>query len=238
MPAIISIEFPRGNWSVSLDSRREINKTFEESTNNRFTPVKVYWAASWGLSSNSWSAYPSFSIWWTASESIRCYEEEDRKMDGNCLNLENPITDAVSRIRFAPQSNNLLISSWDSVTLSLSPPRLYFFLSISEAIFIKSRIFFSYLQMLRLYDVSSSVLRLEAPSEAALLSCCFQEETVAFSVGSDCCVRRCGPFIYPNWIPHNYLHNYHSFSKSWILSCLLANWNGNFCVLILYWIDD
>ncbi|XXG44396.1 hypothetical protein AAC387_Pa01g4216 [Persea americana] len=79
-------------------------------------------------------------------------------MDGNCLKLENPITDAVSRIRFAPQSNNLLISSWDS--------------------------------LLRLYDVSSSVLRLEVPSEAALLSCCFQEETVAFSVGSDCRVRR------------------------------------------------
>lgn len=41
-------------------------------------------------------------------------------MDGNGLNLENPITDAVSRIRFAPQSNNLLISSWDSVSFFLS----------------------------------------------------------------------------------------------------------------------
>ncbi|CAN4124549.1 unnamed protein product [Withania somnifera] len=30
------------------------------------------------------------------------------------LNLENPIRDAISRIRFAPHSNNLLVSSWDS----------------------------------------------------------------------------------------------------------------------------
>lgn len=36
------------------------------------------------------------------------------KMNGNCLNIE--IRDAISRIRFAPQSNNLLISSWDSVS--------------------------------------------------------------------------------------------------------------------------
>lgn len=30
------------------------------------------------------------------------------------LNFESPITDAISRVRFAPISNNLLISSWDS----------------------------------------------------------------------------------------------------------------------------
>lgn len=39
-------------------------------------------------------------------------------------------------------------------------------------------------------DVDNSVLRLEAPSEAALPSCCFQKESVAFSVGSDGCIRR------------------------------------------------
>ncbi|XP_021910287.1 mitotic checkpoint protein BUB3.3 isoform X2 [Carica papaya] len=35
-------------------------------------------------------------------------------MNGSCVNLENPIGDAISRVQFAPQSNNLLISSWDS----------------------------------------------------------------------------------------------------------------------------
>ncbi|XAR65236.1 hypothetical protein NMG60_11009285 [Bertholletia excelsa] len=81
-------------------------------------------------------------------------------MRGNNLKFENTISDAVSRIRFAPKSNNLLISSWDS--------------------------------NLRLYDVDSSVLRLESSSEAgaALLDCCFQNELVAFSAGSDNCIRR------------------------------------------------
>lgn len=79
-------------------------------------------------------------------------------MGATCLELQNPIRDAISRIRFAPSSNNLLISSWDS--------------------------------NLRLYDVDRSTLRVEAPSEAGLLDCCFQNELVAFSVGSDCCVRR------------------------------------------------
>ncbi|KAG6765632.1 hypothetical protein POTOM_029682 [Populus tomentosa] len=81
-------------------------------------------------------------------------------MKGACLNFENPIEDAVSRIRFAPQSNNLLISSWDS--------------------------------NLRLYDVDSSLLRLEAPapSQAALLDCCFQSESVAFTAASDGSITR------------------------------------------------
>ncbi|XP_004298403.1 PREDICTED: mitotic checkpoint protein bub3-like [Fragaria vesca subsp. vesca] len=79
-------------------------------------------------------------------------------MSGAPLKFESPIQDAISRIRFAPTSHNLLISSWDS--------------------------------KLRLYDVESSLLRLEAPSEAALLDCCFQNETAAFSAGSDGCVRR------------------------------------------------
>nr|XP_034906668.1 mitotic checkpoint protein BUB3.3-like isoform X2 [Populus alba] len=76
-------------------------------------------------------------------------------MSGECLNFENPIGDALSRVQFAPQSNNLLISSWDS--------------------------------KLRLYDVDSSLLRLEAPapSQAALLDCCFQTESVAFTAASD-----------------------------------------------------
>ncbi|KAL4383303.1 hypothetical protein GQ457_15G004740 [Hibiscus cannabinus] len=79
-------------------------------------------------------------------------------MDGSCLEFKNPIRDAISRIRFAPQSNNLLISSWDS--------------------------------SLRLHNVDSSQLRLEAPSESALLDCCFQEESVAFSAGSDGFITR------------------------------------------------
>ncbi|XP_065860520.1 mitotic checkpoint protein BUB3.3 [Euphorbia lathyris] len=74
------------------------------------------------------------------------------------LYFQNPIGDAVSRIQFAPESNNLLISSWDS--------------------------------NLRLYNVDDAVLRLEAPCQAALLDCCFQSESVAFSVDSDGCVRR------------------------------------------------
>lgn len=51
----------------------------------------------------------------------------------------------------------------------------------------KNRLF---VQSLRLYDVGSSVLRLEAPAEAALLDCCFQNESVAFSAGSDGFIRR------------------------------------------------
>ncbi|KAJ4711419.1 Mitotic checkpoint protein bub3 [Melia azedarach] len=80
-------------------------------------------------------------------------------MTGVCLDFENPITDAISRIRFAPQSNNLLISSWDS--------------------------------SLRLYDVDSFQLRLEAPIEPALLDCCFQTDVVAFTAASDGFIRRC-----------------------------------------------
>ncbi|KAF5727166.1 mitotic checkpoint protein BUB3.3 [Tripterygium wilfordii] len=79
-------------------------------------------------------------------------------MNGACLEFEDQITDAVSRIRFAPLSNNLLISSWDS--------------------------------KLRLYDVDRSLLRFEVASEAALLDCCFQSESVALSVGSDGFVTR------------------------------------------------
>jgi len=37
-------------------------------------------------------------------------------MSGDRLEFENPIEDAVSRLRFSPQSNNLLVASWDSVS--------------------------------------------------------------------------------------------------------------------------
>ncbi|KAK7274884.1 hypothetical protein RIF29_15985 [Crotalaria pallida] len=82
-------------------------------------------------------------------------------MNTGCVHLqfESPISDAVSRLRFAPHSNNLLISSWDS--------------------------------SLRLYDVEASVLRFEAaPSEAALLDCCFRDDSVAFTAASDGLIQR------------------------------------------------
>ncbi|KAK7368179.1 hypothetical protein VNO80_10203 [Phaseolus coccineus] len=74
------------------------------------------------------------------------------------LELEKGIKDAISRTRFAPHSNNLLISSWDSC--------------------------------LRLYDVDASLLRLQAPSQAPLLDCCFQSDVVAFAAATDGLVRR------------------------------------------------
>ncbi|KAI3790258.1 hypothetical protein L2E82_03175 [Cichorium intybus] len=38
-----------------------------------------------------------------------------KKMNGNSLQFEeNPIEDVISRIRFPPASNNLLISYWDT----------------------------------------------------------------------------------------------------------------------------
>jgi hypothetical protein len=48
------------------------------------------------------------------------------------LPLEIPIGDAISRIQFAPNSNNLLISSWDSVSFVFVP----FFLLIGVFFFI------------------------------------------------------------------------------------------------------
>lgn len=60
---------------------------------------------------------------------------------------------AVSRLRFAPSSNNMVVSSWDSG--------------------------------LRLYDAEESTLRLEVECEAALLDCCFKDETVALAGCSD-----------------------------------------------------
>ncbi|TKV91260.1 hypothetical protein SEVIR_9G083300v4 [Setaria viridis] len=65
---------------------------------------------------------------------------------------------AASRVRFAPTSNNLLVSSWDSG--------------------------------LRLYDADANALRFKADSEAALLDCCFENESAAFAGCSDGSVRR------------------------------------------------
>ncbi|RZC89119.1 hypothetical protein C5167_030810 [Papaver somniferum] len=76
-------------------------------------------------------------------------------MEGDRLKIE--IRDGISKVRFAPKSNNLLISSWDS--------------------------------NLRLFDLDTSKLRSEIPLEVGLLGCCFQDESTAFSIGSDCCLR-------------------------------------------------
>ncbi|KAH1261107.1 Mitotic checkpoint protein BUB3.3 [Glycine max] len=86
-------------------------------------------------------------------------------MKGNWseLELEKEFGDAISRTRFAPHSNNLLISSWDS--------------------------------NLRLYDVDASLLRLQAPSQAPLLDCCFQDDAVAFAAASDGLIRSAGQLV-------------------------------------------
>uniref|UniRef100_A0A1J3IWV0 Mitotic checkpoint protein BUB3.3 n=1 Tax=Noccaea caerulescens TaxID=107243 RepID=A0A1J3IWV0_NOCCA len=74
------------------------------------------------------------------------------------IEFENPIEDAVSRLRFSPESNNLLVASWDSY--------------------------------LRLYNVESSSLIVELYSGAALLDCCFENESTSYSSGSDGFIRR------------------------------------------------
>ncbi|KAG5068169.1 hypothetical protein JHK85_000546 [Glycine max] len=79
------------------------------------------------------------------------------------LELEKEIGDAISRTRFAPHSNTLLISSWDS--------------------------------SLRLFDVDASLLRLQAPSQAPLLDCCFQDDAVAFAAASDGLIRSAGQLV-------------------------------------------
>ncbi|KAI4999352.1 hypothetical protein ZWY2020_003941 [Hordeum vulgare] len=45
------------------------------------------------------------------------------------------------------------------------------------------------------FVLDKSILRLEANSEAALLDCCFKDESVAFAGGSDGCVIR-GTILY------------------------------------------
>ncbi|ERN06524.1 mitotic checkpoint protein BUB3.3 isoform X1 [Amborella trichopoda] len=79
-------------------------------------------------------------------------------MEKGSSKLQRPPNDAISRVRFAPESNNLLVSSWDC-TLSL-------------------------------YDANNSCLRNRFSSGFPILDCCFESETVALSVGSDCFVHR------------------------------------------------
>ncbi|KAL0734504.1 hypothetical protein Bca4012_010714 [Brassica carinata] len=40
-------------------------------------------------------------------------------MSGARLEFESHVEDAISKLKFSPESNNLLIASWDSVRLSL-----------------------------------------------------------------------------------------------------------------------
>ncbi|OMO93358.1 hypothetical protein CCACVL1_06523 [Corchorus capsularis] len=61
---------------------------------------------------------------------------------------------------------------------------------IEAANFLWQKLPEEYFPVLRLYDVDCSQLRFEALSEAALLDCCFQEESVVFSAGSDCSITR------------------------------------------------
>jgi hypothetical protein len=64
-------------------------------------------------------------------------------------------------------------------------------------------------QNLRLYDFDASVLRLEAPSEAALLDCCFQQDdSVAFTVASDGFIRRFSSLSRSCFLFINYDINY------------------------------
>ncbi|KAM0951417.1 putative transcription factor WD40-like family [Dioscorea sansibarensis] len=92
-------------------------------------------------------------------------------MAGSLMELGNPIGDAISRVRFASRSNNLLISSWDSIAVSNPLTNLVF-------------------KFLRLYDVDGSALRVQALAEGALLDCCFEDESLALSAASDGCIRR------------------------------------------------
>lgn len=129
---------------------------------------------------------------WRLKVQLKLWTEK-MNTNGSQSKLEIPIGNSISKIQFAPHSNNLLISSWDTVS----------FISFSFSIFVNwnihslrlinfiSRVF----QCLRLYDFDASVLRLESPSEFALLDCCFtDEDTVAFAAASDGFIRRFFPF--------------------------------------------
>jgi len=85
-----------------------------------------------------------------------------------------------------PGSNSPLNPIISSFLLGIpSVPAYFIYLSPSKLLhlFLCDLI----VQKLRLYDVDSSLLRLEAPapSQAALLDCCFQTESVAFTAASD-----------------------------------------------------
>ncbi|KAG2312889.1 hypothetical protein Bca52824_024446 [Brassica carinata] len=80
-------------------------------------------------------------------------------MSGARLEFENPIEDAISKIKFSPESNNLLIASWDSY--------------------------------LRLYNVETSSLILKLYNRAAaLLDCCFENESTSYTSDSDGFIQR------------------------------------------------
>ncbi|XP_009127726.1 mitotic checkpoint protein BUB3.3 isoform X1 [Brassica rapa] len=79
-------------------------------------------------------------------------------MSGARLEFQNPIEDSISKLKFSPESNNLLIASWDSY--------------------------------LRLYNVESSSLILQLYSRAALLDCCFENESTSYTSGSDGFIQR------------------------------------------------
>lgn len=111
------------------------------------------------------------------------------------LDFQNPIQDAISRIEFAPNSNNLLVSSWDSVSVHFRFRNLLKTCVISS---MKFWVLFSWTESLLVWCNSSP--RLEAPSEAALLDCCFQDESLAFSAGSDGFIRRFGVRISNFWM--------------------------------------
>ncbi|XP_057777271.1 mitotic checkpoint protein BUB3.3 isoform X2 [Salvia miltiorrhiza] len=81
-------------------------------------------------------------------------------MNGSCLNFDSPIRDAISRIRFAPVSNNLLISSWDS----------------------SLRLFD--------VDKCELRFEAPNGGSAALLDCCFESESVALAANSDGSILR------------------------------------------------
>jgi len=69
-----------------------------------------------------------------------------------------PPGDGITCLKFAPKTNHLIVSSWDSTT--------------------------------RYYDVSQNVPKATFNFKAACLTCCFQDESVAFGGGLDKEVRK------------------------------------------------
>ena len=114
-------------------------------------------------------------------------------MKQTCLSFgSNPIRDAISRIRFAPHSNHLLISSWDSVSFTSAMIADYgdnCVLKLCSNFESNVGVFLA-LQSLRLYDVDACKLTLEASDEYPLLDCCFADDSLAFSAATDGLLRR------------------------------------------------
>ena len=63
-------------------------------------------------------------------------------------------------------------------------------LSLSLSLWFRNSLNLTLNQNLRVYDVDASLLRLQAPSQAPLLDCCFQDDAVAFAAASDGLIRR------------------------------------------------